>query len=364
MDWFFISHRLPLAEAALRDGYKVYLACKDTGRKSEIVSRGIEFINLDISRSGLNPIFELKLLFNLFRLYYRISPSVVHHVTLKPVIYGSIVAKFLKIHAVVNAISGLGYYFTSSEKKLVKKVMIFFMRFGFNRKNISLIFQNINDTDELRTLNVISKENKLFWIKGSGVDLNVYKSSSFPNFNRVKILFPARMLWDKGVRELYTASFLLKNKYKHEIQFILVGMADTENKAGVSEKFLYDWQDADYIIWLGYQRNMLPIYEDSHIVVLPSYREGMPKTLIEACAMGRAIVTTEAFGCKDCVEHGINGLKVPVKDAQSLADAIEILINDHSLIMKMGSASRTKAEQEFDIKDVISAHLEIYNQFQ
>jgi glycosyltransferase involved in cell wall biosynthesis len=363
VDWFFISHRLAIAEEAQINGFEVIVAAEDTGRSQEIIDKGIKFINLPFSRSGTNPFQEFKTLLKFYKIYNDIKPDIVHHITLKPVIYGSITARFLKIKGVVNAVSGLGYNFTGDRMSLVSKVMLQMMRFGFNRNNISIIFQNKDDYCELKNLKVISKKNIVFWIKGSGVDLNIFKTNTFPSFDKIKILLPIRMLWDKGVRELYDASNLLKNKYNNDIQIILAGLADEDNKAGVSAQFLKSWENGEYVKWIGYQKDMFDVYNDCHIVILPSYREGMPKTLIEGCAMGRAIITTDAIGCRECVDEGINGFKVPVKDSKSLAIAIECLVNDPEKIIQMGKASRLKAELEFDINFVIKKHLEIYNQY-
>ncbi len=363
VDWFFISHRLVIAEEAKKNGFDVIVAAKDTGRSQEIIDKGIQFINLSFSRSGTNLIREFITLIKVFKIYYILKPDIVHHITLKPVIYGSLIAKILKIKGVVNAISGLGYNFTEGRKSLVQKVMLLIMKFGFNRKNVVIIFQNENDQKELTELGVIHPSNLRFRIKGSGVDLEKFHESSFPSFNRIKILLPIRMLWDKGVKELREASDILNKKYYDNVEFILSGLADEDNKAGVPASYLNDWQDGTYVKWIGHQKNMVEVYQNSHIVVLPSYREGMPKSLIEACAIGRAIVTTNAIGCRECVDEGINGFKVPVKDSKSLAIAIECLVNDPEKIIQMGKASRLKAELEFDINFVIKKHLEIYNQY-
>ena len=363
VDWFFISHRLVIAEESKKNGFEVIVAAKDTGRSQEIIDKGIQFINLSFSRSGTNLIKEFITLIKVYKIYYNLKPDIVHHITLKPVIYGSIIAKLLKIKGVVNAISGLGYNFTEGRKSLVQKVMLLIMKFGFNRKNVVIIFQNENDQKELTELRVIHPSNSIVRIKGSGVDLEKFYESPFPSFERIKILLPIRMLWDKGVKELRDASDILKEKYYDKVQFILSGLADEDNKAGVPASYLNDWQDGNFVKWIGYQKNMVEVYQDSHIVVLPSYREGMPKSLIEACAIGRAIVTTNAIGCRECVDEGINGLKVPVKDAQSLANAIETLVNNPNRIVEMGKASRLKAKKEFDINFVLQIHSQIYNQY-
>ena len=363
VDWFFISHRLVIAEEAKKNGFDVIIAAKDTGRSQEIIDKGIQFINLSFSRSGTNLIREFITLIKVFKIYYILRPDIVHHITLKPVIYGSLIAKVLKIKGVVNAISGLGYNFTEGRKSLVQKVMLLILKFGFNRKNVVIIFQNENDQKELTELGVIHPSNLIVRIKGSGVDLEKFHESSFPSFDRIKILLPIRMLWDKGVKELREASDILNKKYYENVEFILSGLADEDNKAGVPASYLNDWQDGNFVKWIGYQKNMVEVYQNSHIVVLPSYREGMPKSLIEACAIGRAIITTNAIGCRECVDEGINGLKVPVKDAQSLANAIETLVNNPNRIIEMGKASRLKAKKEFDINFVLQIHSQIYNQY-
>lgn len=359
VDWFFISHRLVIAEEAKNNGYEVIVACEDTGRSHEIISKGIRFINFSFSRSGTNPISEFITLISFYHLYSKLKPDIVHHITLKPVIYGSLIARLLKVKSVVNAVSGLGYKFTHGKIDFISKLMIFLMKFGFNNK-ISFIFQNIDDYQELLELKVLSSKNIYFLIKGSGVNLKDFYQTDFPNFMKIKVVLPSRMLYDKGVLEFYEAAKILRAEYLNKIEFILVGMADEENKAGLSASLLRQFEDGNYFKWLDYQNNIFAVYDNSHIVVLPSYREGMPKALIEACAMGRPIVTTDAIGCRECVDDGINGIKVPIKDSKSLANAIEFLVCNPDKIILMGNASRIKAENEFDINSVIKTHLEIY----
>lgn len=363
VDWFFISHRLVIAKEAQNKGFEVIVAAEDTGRASEIAENGIQFINLPFSRSGTNPIEEFRTLIKFYKIYSSYKPDIVHHITLKPVIYGSIIAKLLKIKGVVNAVSGLGYNFTEGRVNVISKIMLRLMKYGFNNNRVSIIFQNKDDFQELYDLSVISTLSNIFYIKGSGVNLKDFYPTEFPVFAKIKIVLPIRMLWDKGVYELYEASKILKNEYFDKIEFILAGMADEDNKAGVPASFLKSWEEGEYVKWIGYQKNMFEVYNNSHIIMLPSYREGMPKTLIEACAMGRAIITTNAIGCRECVDEGINGFKVNVKDAKGLAIAIEKLVNNPNKIIEMGKASRLKAEQEFDVNFVLQTHLKIYKQY-
>lgn len=361
VDWFFISHRQVIAQEAVRQGWKVFVAAEDTGLGREISLHGIEFIDFKFSRSGTNPMGELITLKEFYSLYKKVNPDVVHHITLKPVTYGSIVAKIVGIKYVVNAVSGLGYNFTNGRSGIVQKVMVKLMRYGFDRKNITVIFQNQDDQEALKSLKILNHDNTIVRIKGSGVDLDQFYHSPLPGCKRIVILLPSRMLWDKGVKELREASDLLKKQYENKIQFVLAGLADEDNKAGVPASYLMEWEDGNYVKWIGYQKNMVKLYQDSHIVVLPSYREGMPKTLLEACAIGRAIITTDAVGCKECVDEGENGLKVPIYSVNELATAIEKLVNNPNLLTEMGLASRRKAELEFDVRKVVERHLEIYN---
>ena len=363
VDWFFISHRLVIAKEAQNKGFEVIVAAEDTGRASEIAENGIQFINLPFSRSGTNPIEEFRTLIKFYKIYSSYKPDIVHHITLKPVIYGSIIAKLLKIKGVVNAVSGLGYNFTEGRVNVISKIMLRLMKYGFNNNRVSIIFQNKDDFQELYDLSVISTLSNIFYIKGSGVNLKDFYPTEFPVFFFFLIVLRLRMLWGKGVYELYEASKILKNEYFDKIEFILAGMADEDNKAGVPASFLKSWEEGEYVKWIGYQKNMFEVYNNSHIIMLPSYREGMPKTLIEACAMGRAIITTNAIGCRECVDEGINGFKVNVKDAKGLAIAIEKLVNNPNKIIEMGKASRLKAEQEFDVNFVLQTHLKIYKQY-
>ena len=361
VDWFFISHRLPIAQSALLKGWDVYLAAQDTGKSELIKNEGIKFVNIPISRSGTSLLKEFKTIRSLFKLYNEVKPDVVHHVTMKPVIYGSLVSKITKVNGTLNAISGMGYNFTSERKSLVQRIMLQLMKIGFNQHNLAFVFQNNDDFLETKNLKVLKEHNKIFMIKGSGVNLDVFKKSEFIKKEKINILFPARMLWDKGVLELIKASIILKEEYQGKVKFILAGLADSGNKAGVTEEYLRGNEVDGYLEWIGYQNDMINLYKESDIVVLPSYREGMPKSLIEACAIGRPIITTYAVGCKECVDEGINGFKVPVKSVKELASAIKKLIDSPELRQKMGDNSRLKAEREFSLNKVVDKHLEIYN---
>ena len=362
VDWFFVSHRLPIALEAKKRGWHVAVACGNTGKSQEIIKHGIDYYELPFSRSGTNVFNELKGIGKLYNLYRKIRPDVVHHVTLKPVIYGSIVSRMAKIKGVVNAISGMGYNFTGSRVGKLQKLMIKLMKLGFDRDNLGIIFQNNDDLNQIDSLGIIGKTNKTFLIKGSGVDLGKFQYTQPKKRDRIRVLLPARMLYDKGIHELKRASELLREEFESKVVFLLAGLADTENKAGIPEQVLKDWTVDGYFEWIGYQTDMIALYQSIDFVVLPSYREGLPKSLIEAGAIGLPIVTTNAIGCKECVDDGVNGFKVPVKSVHELAGAIRKLIVSESIRVKMGTASRKKVEREFSLEYVVREHMNIYEE--
>lgn len=362
VDWLYLMHRVCIGEEALKQNFNVVVATKDTGFSQIIKKLGINFIHLNISRSSVNFFSEIKLILKMFFLYKNTNPAIIYHVTMKPVIYGSVISRILNIKT-LNAISGLGYNFTADRSGLVQTVMVKLMTIGFNSKNVALLFENKEDYQELDKLGIVSKKNKVYFTKGVGANLDQYKPVDRNENEKIIILLPTRMLWDKGVKEFLLAAEILKEKYFGKIYFQLCGMADMENKEGIPETYLNSIEIDGYLKWIGFQNNMVEVYKNSDIVVLPSYREGMPTVLIEACAMGKPIVTTDAIGCKECVEEGLNGYKVPVKSVIELAEAIEKLINSPLDRKKMGDYSRKKAEKEFDQKKFVNLHIEIFNSF-
>lgn len=358
VDWIFIAHRLPIAKHAVKKGFRVVVLSKNSGRSKEITDAGMEFVEVPISRSGVNPVTELVLLLKMLLFYRKIKPSVIYQVTLKPVIYGTLIAKLLKIPT-VNAISGLGYNFTGERQGLVQTQMIRLMRLGFSKSNNHFIFENKDDLNELKGLGIIGDKNSTTIIKGVGVDLveNVYTEPI--KKDRIVVLLATRMLWDKGVKEFVEAANLLFEKYKDSVCFKLCGKVDLGNPESVPEDYLKSIYIKDYLFWDGYSETIFEEYKKSDIVVLPSYREGMPTVLIEASAIGRPLITTNAIGCKECVIDGWNGYKVPVKSVKELAGAIEKLILDENLRIEMGRNSRLKAEKEYSQKEVVQKHVGI-----
>ena len=361
VDWFFLSHRKDIALSAQENGYEVTVVTKDTGKKQYIEALGLKVIDLPMNRSGQNIIEELYTCWFLYRLYRREKPDIVHHVGLKTILWGTLAAKLAKVHGVVNAVSGLGIFFSEENTSLVSKLLPRVLRFSHHRKNLAVIFQNEEDKG-LFLKNRIIKEEQAFMIKGSGVDLNQYCYTPELESQKIKVLLTARMIVEKGVFVLVDAALKLKEKYRDKVEFLLCGGLDDNPKA-IKEEELKSVCDGGYIQWLGYRTDVLELLKSCHIVAFPSYyKEGLPKSLIEAAAVGRPIVTTNSIGCKETVVDGYNGYLIPVKDSDTLAEKLNLLFEDENLRQNMGRNSRILAEKDFSIENVIHRHLEIYSQ--
>jgi glycosyltransferase involved in cell wall biosynthesis len=245
-------------------------------------------------------------------------------------------------------------------KKIIKIIVIIILKFAHNMKNIAVIFQNDEDKSIFINNNIIG-DSHAYKIKGSGVDLNVFNYESEPGENSIRVLFTGRMLRDKGVVELFEAACMLKQSYLGKIQFLICGDIDN-NPNSLTKEDVESFYDGDYIQYLGYRTDIHELLKQSHIFAFPSYyREGIPKSLIEACAVGRPIITTDSVGCKDCVINGYNGFCIPIKNSKMLAEKLEILVNNKQMRIAMGLNSRKLAEQEFSIETVVKKHLEIYD---
>lgn len=358
-DRFFLSHRKDIALAAQRDGWQVTIVCKDTGQRQEVEAMGLKVLELPINPTGMNPLQELRTWWFLYTLYIKNRDAVVHHVGLKNILWGGLAAKLARVHGVVNAVSGLGAIFSGDKMSVTARGILTILRLSNKRERVKVIFQNQED-ERLFLQHGIISESQAAFIKGSGVDLNVFRYVSEPEVETLKVVFSARMVKEKGVMEVIEAAERLRKDYEGRVEFWLCGRLAV-NADAISQEELEARCDGRYIKWLGFQKDMKSVLEQCHIMAFPSYyREGVPKSLIDACAVGRPIVTTNSIGCKDVVDDGVNGFLVPVKDSEALAQKLRILIEDKALRVSMGKAAREKAEREFDIGTVIERHLEIY----
>lgn len=362
VDWFFVSHRLPIALKAISDGYNVTLACHFTTHRSEIEDMGLKTIEIPFNRSGSGFFNEIKTLLLLRRIIKLENPSIVHAVTIKPVLYSGLVLKTLRNNiSFVAAISGLGYVFTADNlrAKFTRKLASVFYNLSLSHDRKIVIFQNTSDESILTAVANIRADQKVL-IKGSGADLKTYSYIRENCTQDIKVVMACRLLREKGVYEFVDAARQVRQRFP-ESKFLLVGAPDLDNPNTVTQHEIEQWVKDNIIIYLGQRTDIPLIFSESNIVCLPSfYGEGVPKVLIEAAACGRAIVTTDNPGCRDAVKNGITGLCVPVRNANALAAAIIKLIENPKLRQEMGASARIFAENEFDVQSVVDKHLKIY----
>lgn len=359
-DWFFLSHRLPVAEAGRARGAEVTVVAGDTGRSAEIEERGFRFLDLPISRAGANPFGDLRTLARLLRVYREVRPDLVHHVTLKPVIYGSLAARWTGVPAVVNAISGLGYVFTRARRRpLVQAVVGRLLRLALRDSRGILILQNSDDRDHFLRRGWIDAS-RVVLVRGSGVDCSRFRPEEEVPTPPYVVLFAGRMLWDKGVGEFVEAARRLRREWGQAVRPVLAGRDDPENPAAVSTELLRSWSEEGVVEWWGHREDMESVLAASHVVVLPSYREGLPKALLEGAAAGRALVATDVPGCREFVEDGVSGVLVPARDGVALAGAIQRLLRSPGTRRRLGAAARARVEAGFSVERVVEDTMLLY----
>jgi glycosyltransferase involved in cell wall biosynthesis len=356
-DWYFVSHRLSLAVAAREAGYDVAVATRARQHVEMIQRAGVRVIPFELSRRAGNPVLELLRLLSLYRSEH---PDIVHHVALKPVFLGALAARLAGIPAQVNAVAGLGWLFISQGRKarwLSLSIRWILARL-VNTPHCRVIVQNPDDAELLKEAGVT--ESYLRMIRGAGVDTSEF--SPFPEPPEpICVVLASRILWDKGVSEFVKAARQLK-KEGVKASFILVGKPDLDNPASVPEETLHAWQKEEVVEWWGHRDDMVAVFQSAHIVCFPSYREGLPKVLLEAAACGRPIVTTDVPGCREVVREGVNGLLVPARNAQALSEALRCLIKNPELRAQMGRQSREIMLKDFSSEKVITQTLSVYKE--
>lgn len=359
-DWFFLSHRLPIGMAAKETGYDVTIVSEDTGVSDKIREAGLNTINLPINKAGTNIKDEIKTFFFLYKLFRREKPDIVHLVGLKTMLWGSLACRLAGVKAMVSAVCGLGVLFDEEHAhSFMTRSILKVLRVTHKKKRLAVIFQN-NDDKAIFLNAKIMKEEQCAFTNGSGINLQNYDFTPEPTDGLIKIIFTARMVEDKGTLILIDAAKKLEAEYKGTVQFLLCGGLDT-NPNGITKEMLESRCDGEYIQWLGHRKDVLELLKQSHIMAFPSwYREGLPKSVIEAEAIGRPVVTTDSVGCRDTVVDGKNGYMIPIKDSDALAAALKKLIDNPELRQTMGKNAREFAVSKFDINDVVKVHLDIY----
>ncbi len=357
-DWYLYNFRISLARWLRAAGADVVLVSPDGKFVSDIRKDGFRWIEWSVGRKTTEPLGEFDAVRKLAAVYRREKPDLVHHFTIKPVLYGSLAARLANVPALVNSVTGLGYVFLNQSRKgaALRQVVLPFYRLAFSHRNLAVIFENPNDQQRFIEMGLISEE-KTSIVQGVGVDVERFLPLPEPVGTPV-VLFPARMLMDKGLGTLIEAARILKET--HAVRVVLAGEPDPGNPATVDASTLQAWQDAGLAEWWGFQAEMEAVYPQAAVVTLPSLGEGLPTALIEAAACGRAIVATDVPGCREVVEDGVNGLLVPPNEPVALAHALARLLDDAALRKRMGAAGRQRVMAQFADRLIIAKIVEIY----
>jgi glycosyltransferase involved in cell wall biosynthesis len=360
-DWTFWEIRRDLARAARDAGYEVLIATRVTDHAERILREGFHLFPISLIRSSRNPFSEFSTLLQLIRLYRRERPQIVHQVAIKPILYGSLAAWFTGVPVVLNAFAGLGYAFTDRPQRtsLLRWLLRMGLRIAIGMSRSIVVFQNTEDRDFMIQEGIVCRDRTRL-IAGSGVDPQRFVPAVLPAGLPI-VMLAGRMLWDKGVGEFVEAAQSLKQR-RVQARFVLVGRRDEGNPTAIAESVLAGWSEEHGIEWWGHREDMPDVLGSATVVVLPSYREGLPKVLLEAAACGKALVAADVPGCREAVLHGKTGLLVPVRDARALADAIGELLSNHARREAFGKAGREFVIQEHATGKIARQFLDLYQE--
>jgi lipopolysaccharide/colanic/teichoic acid biosynthesis glycosyltransferase/glycosyltransferase involved in cell wall biosynthesis len=359
-DSYFWTHRLDLARAARDAGLEVHIVTRVRDHGKRIADEGFKLVPIPFVRRGRQPFGELVGVLKLAWLYRRLKPDIVHHVAMKPILYGSWAARLAGVPAVVNAFAGLGYAFIeqSWQARALRAGLQAGLRSALALPNARVILQNDEDCNRLIREQVVRRD-QVVMIRGSGVDLQVFHPVPEEHHDVPLIVLGARMLRHKGTEEFVHAARILQQQ-GIRARCVLVGKADADNPASLSEAQLAQWHREGIVEWWGHREDMADVLMGADVVVLPSYAEGLPKILLEACACGKPVVATSVDGCREIVKEGDNGFLVPVKDSAALASAMSRLVSDPDLRRRMGHRGREIVVNAFSKEQVASETLAVY----
>lgn len=354
--WYLYNFRLPLIRRLKTLGYNVELVAPYDKHTSLLQAEGYKIHCWNVRRSSVNPLSELQALFNLIRIYRSEQPALVHHFTIKACLYGTIAAKASRVYCVINAVTGLGHLFLARRKR--SRLLRYFIKpvyqGTFNARRSTVVFQNAADQEKLIRLGITDSQRAQL-IRGSGVDITYFNPATVPTASTpgsyhdpLRVLFPSRLIREKGTDELLTACRSLWADGVR-LHLYVAGSIDTGNRSSLSESELTLLQCNPSIHLLGHVSDMRNLYSTSDLVVLPSWREGLSRSLIEAASMQRPIITTDVPGCRDVVDHGISGLLVPPRDPRSLELSIRLLLQHPSIAHAFGRQARKKVVNEFQV---------------
>lgn len=360
-DWYIYNFRIELARSLREAGHSVVIVVPDGQYVQRIRDAGFRVIVLDMSRRGINLVQEVSTLYRLVGIYRKECPDIAHHFTIKAVVYGGLVAKIAGIHAIVHAVAGMGYVFSSRSilAKILKPLLKMMLKWILKCRHSLLILQNRDDVEQFVSMGMLPRQ-CIRLIRGSGVNIGRFFPVERSGNKEFRVLLATRLLWDKGVREYVEAA---KHCHYSEIKFIVAGNTDIGNPASVPAEYLNEQVAAGYIEYVGHVEDMAEIMSTVHAVVLPTvYGEGVPRVLLEAAASGLPIVATDVPGCREIVHNDDNGYLIKPKSWEAVLQAIEKLYRDPTMARQMGLRSREIVVVEYDEKKVIQQTLGVYRE--
>lgn len=362
-DWYLYNFRLATALQVKADGHEVVMLSPPGEFGVRFAAHGLRWLTLPMDRASLNPLREAATLRQLAVILRRERPEVLHSFTVKCAIYGALAARTARVPAVVNAVAGMGYVFTSDHFKAraLRPLVKAMLRVSLGGSRSLLVLQNPDDATAFVAAGLASRD-RIRVIRSSGVNTTRFRPSVPPRgHGRLRVVLAARLLWEKGIQEFVDAARLLRAQGR-DVEFVLAGMPDPGNPRSVDAAQVRQWCDGGLLQWLGHVDDMPALFNTMDVMVLPSYyREGVPKSLIEAAACGLAIITTDLPGCREVVtQHGVDGLRVAARDARALADRIASLDDDRELLARLGRNARARALADFDERLVIRQTLDVY----
>lgn len=365
-DWYLYNFRLAIALYLKSQGADVVMLSPAGSFGPRFAEHDIRWVTLAMDRASLNPAREAVTMQQLTRLLRTEAPDILHNFTVKCAVYGSFAARVAKVPAVVNAVAGMGYVFSSDRPKarVLRPIVKLLMRNTLGARQSRLILQNNDDVDAFTISQMVPREN-IRLIRSSGVNTTRFcpETKDACGRKQLKVLLAARLLREKGIREFSEAAIAVKRR-GHDIEFLLAGMPDPGNPHSIARDEVEQWHEQGTLRWLGHVDDMPALMRSVDVMVLPSYyREGVPRSLIEAAASGLALVTTDLPGCREVVtQHGIDGLHAKPRDAGSLADALIMLDNDRDLLRRLGQRARQRALEDFDERLVIDKTMQVYSE--
>ncbi len=357
-DWYFCSHRLPIARALKQAGYDVAIACRVDRHGPTIEAEGFRLFPIALSRRSLNPFHLIAAIGRIRRVLRDFRPDVIHNVALKPAVLGSLAARLERVPACINAIAGLGFVFSSASMKarLLRPVLTLTLRLLLRQCHV--IVQNDDDGSTLTARGIVAPD-RVTVIRGSGVDLARFQPTPEPA-GPVRAVMVSRMIAEKGVRDLADAARLLKAQ-GNDLRILLAGQPDAENPSAIAAGELEGWAREGILEYLGHVGDVAALWRQSHIGVLPSYyAEGVPLALIEAAAAGRPLVACAGPGLSDIAVADVSALVVPARDPEALATALARLAGDAALRARLGAGARRLAEDRFSAERVVAETLALY----